>query len=62
LKPRIILDFLGNKVKDCLDKLKSASGDEKVIEKAVLDLKNHALTKPFLYLIDHAIKQNERLI
>jgi len=58
---RTNVEFLGQKLQECLDKFVAADNDEALMEKAILDLKNHALAKPFLNQIDHAIKMHEKI-
>jgi len=49
------VEFLGEKVNVCVDTFASVSEEDiEAKEKALFKLKNHALAKPFLHLIDHA--------
>ena len=56
------VDFLGEQINVCLEKFASVSEkDIEAKEKALFELKNHGLAKPFLHLIKHARDQNEQI-
>jgi len=56
-------DFLGEKMKVCLNKFPSVSEEDTEAKKEALsELKNYALDKPFLHLIQHIRDQNKQIM